>query len=212
MSELHELRRQYMRGGLTEPDAGDDPLALFRRWLAEAIDHVPIEPHAMTLATAGADDRPAARTVLLRGFDERGFVFYTNQESGKGRDLAQNPSASLLFWWGPLERQVRIDGDVERVSDDEADRYFATRPRGHQLAAWASSQSRIIPNRDALEQRLAAVEARHDGKPVPRPPYWGGYRVSPTAIEFWQGRENRLHDRLRYTRDGSGWRRERLAP
>ena len=166
----------------------------------------------MTLATATPDGRPSARVVLLKGFDERGFVFYTNYEGRKSTEIEANPRAALVFYWGELERQVRVEGRVSRVPDEESDAYFAERPRGSQLGAWASEQSRPVRDRGALEERLRELEGEYGGREVPRPPFWGGYRVEPETMEFWQGRENRLHDRLRYHRAGELWRRERLQP
>ncbi len=212
MPDLAALRRSYTRAGLSETDAADDPIAFFERWLGDAVEAGVSEPNAMTLATVGADGQPAARIVLLKGVDERGFVFYTNYESRKARDLAAHPRAALAFWWEPLERQVRVEGTVARVSQAESDAYFARRPRGSRLGAWASDQSRPVPDRAALEQRLAALEEEHPGDDVPRPPHWGGFRLAPTRVEFWQGRPNRLHDRLAYTRTAEGWEGVRLAP
>jgi pyridoxamine 5'-phosphate oxidase len=166
----------------------------------------------MTLATASPDGAPAARTVLLKAFDAQGFVFYTNYESQKGKDLAANPRATLLFCWLALERQVRIDGNVARVSREESEAYFHSRPIGSQYGAWASRQSSVVENREALDAKLREVEQQYAGQTVPLPPYWGGYRVTPTMFEFWQGRENRMHDRLRYRRNGDGWKIERLSP
>lgn len=210
---IDRIRKSYELGELTEESAGDDPVALMERWLQDALNANLIEPNAMCLATVDEAGNPDARFVLLRGFDERGLVFYTNSQSPKGKQLTHRPYATLVFWWGALERQVRVRGMVEQVSDAEADAYFATRPRGHQLAAWVSPQSQPIPDRAWLEQRAAEVEREFEGRAVPRPPYWTGYRLVPDSFEFWQGRRNRLHDRLLYTRlpDG-GWRRERLAP
>ncbi|GBC92946.1 Pyridoxine/pyridoxamine 5'-phosphate oxidase [bacterium HR15] len=207
------LRKEYSRGLLLESEVDPNPIRQLQRWLQEAIEVQVVEPHAMCLATADAQGHPDARFVLLRGLDERGLVFYTNANSPKGRQLRQNPYATAVFWWSPLERQVRVQGMVETVSKEEADAYFASRPREHQLAAWASPQSEVIPNRQVLEARMAELERQYEGRPVPRPPYWIGYRIVPHTFEFWQGRPHRLHDRLRYTRhpDGS-WKIERLAP
>jgi pyridoxamine 5'-phosphate oxidase len=207
------LRRSYERSALLESEVDADPVRQLQRWLQEAIDAQLIEPYAMCLATADESGHPDARYVLLRRLDERGLVFYTNAHSVKGCQLDAHPWAAVVFWWGELERQVRVQGHVERVSDEEADAYFTSRPRGHQLAAWASPQSEVIPNREVLETRYAEVERRFEGQPVPRPPYWTGYRIVPHTFEFWQGRRNRLHDRLRYTRQPDGtWKIERLAP
>ncbi|HXG12558.1 MAG TPA: pyridoxamine 5'-phosphate oxidase [Gemmataceae bacterium] len=198
---------------LHEADMDPDPLRHFRVWLDQARAFGLPQPDAMTLATATPDGRPAARVVLLRGFDERGFVFFTNYESRKGQELAANPRACLVFYWAELERQVRIEGHVERVTPRESDEYFATRPRDSRLSAWASPQSQVIPSREVLERRMAELQAAYEGSDVPRPPHWGGYRVVPTSIEFWQGRASRLHDRLRYVRlDAGGWLLQRLAP
>ena len=206
------LRREYTRAGLREADASPDPIEQFREWFDQALGADLYEPNAMTLATATPDGRPSARIVLLKGFDDLGFVFYTNYESRKGREMEDNPRAALVFHWNELERQVRVEGIVSRVSADESDAYYASRPRGSRLGAWASEQSRVSDGRETLERRLEELEAEYGEGEVPRPPYWGGYRVEPEAVEFWQGRENRLHDRLLYRRERGGWRIERLQP
>jgi pyridoxamine 5'-phosphate oxidase len=203
----------YSLEGLTESSANANPFEQFRRWLDEAIAARLHEPFAMTLSTCWGDGKPAARIVLLRGFDERGFAFYSNRSSRKGRELDVNPQAALVCYWAELHRQVRVEGSVEWTSDAESDAYFHSRPRGHQLSAWASSQSEIIPDREFLEREMAELTARYEGREVPRPPHWGGYRVVPATIEFWQGRPNRLHDRLLYSRRADGnWLRQRLSP
>ena len=196
---------------LSENGVERDPIAQFAKWFEEARTIVKPHPHAMALATA-IGGRASVRMVLMKGFDDAGFVFYSNYASVKARELDRSGRASLLFYWGALERQVRVEGKVERVSRRESDDYFATRPRGSQLSAWASPQSETIPDRGALERRFAAAAAKYGGR-VPRPPYWGGYRLIPETIEFWQGRDDRLHDRIRYRRARSGvWLIERLAP
>ncbi len=213
MDHIARLREEYTRAGLEESDTDPNPLEQFRTWFDEALATNLHEPNAMIVATATPDGRPSARVVLLKGFDERGFVFYTNYEGRKSRELEANPYAALLFYWGELERQLRLEGRVGRIPEEESEAYFAGRPRGSQLGAWASEQSRPIKDRGALEKRLRELEAEYEGREVPRPPYWGGYRVEPETIEFWQGRENRLHDRLVYRRsEDGGWRRERLQP
>jgi pyridoxamine 5'-phosphate oxidase len=212
LDRVARLRREYARAGLRESDAEVDPIEQFRGWFDEALAANLHEPNAMTLATATPDGRPSARVVLLKGFDERGFVFYTNYEGRKARELEINPLCALAFYWGELERQVRVEGRAGRISDEESDAYFAGRPRGSQLGAWASEQSRPVRDRGALEVRLRELEEEYEDREVPRPPFWGGYRIEPETIEFWQGRENRLHDRLRYRRSNGHWRRERLQP
>jgi pyridoxamine 5'-phosphate oxidase len=198
--------------GLGEARAAPDPIAQFRAWLDDATAAGGPEPQAMTLATVAADGAPHARVVYLRGLDERGFAFFTNYESNKGRDLEATPRAALVFFWALLHRQVRVEGTVARLSAAESDAYFAQRPRGHRLSAWASHQSTVIPSRAFLEERMADAVARFGAGAVPRPPYWGGYLVTPQRVEFWQGREDRAHDRLAYVRGAGGWRIERLSP
>ncbi|HKH75803.1 MAG TPA: pyridoxamine 5'-phosphate oxidase [Rubrobacteraceae bacterium] len=207
-----DLREEYRGASLNESDLDPNPVEQFRRWFDEALAANLHEPNAMTLATASPDGQPSARIVLLKGYDERGFVFYTNHEGRKARELTENPRCALLFYWGELGRQVRIEGAAARVPDEEADAYFASRPRGSRLGAWASAQSREVGGRRALEDRLRELELAYEGREVPRPPYWGGYRVEPEAFEFWQGRENRLHDRLVYGRVDGGWEVRRLQP
>lgn len=210
---IADIRREYAQRGLTEESASANPLHQFAQWFDEAVRADLLDANAMTLATVGLDNEPSARTVLLKGVDEDGFVFFTNYESAKGRELTANPVACLLFFWAELERQVRITGAVARVTADESSAYFATRPFDSQIGAWASHQSAVIPDRATLEARFAELRARHEGHSVPRPPFWGGYRVTPARIEFWQGRRGRLHDRLLYTRDDNGaWTRVRLSP
>ncbi len=213
---LADIRINYLRGQLRRADLADDPTAQFNRWMEEATAAGVVEPTAMSLATAGRDGVPRVRTVLLKGLSDAGFVFYSNFESRKGAALAGNPVASLLFPWLALERQVLVSGRVEKVDVEEATRYFASRPRESRLAAWTSGQSRPVPSREVLEADLAQVRERFGAEEgeVPLPPFWGGYRVRPETVEFWQGRANRLHDRFEYTRaDGvGGWKLERLAP
>jgi len=210
--EVAALRKEYTRAGLKEADMDPDPVAQFRVWFEKTIDADLHEPNAMILATATTDGKPSARTVLLKGYDERGFVFYTNYEGRKSDELEVNPMCALLFYWGELERQIRIEGRASRLSGEESDAYFAGRPRGSRLGAWASEQSRPVENRSVLEERVRALEKEYEGREIPRPPFWGGYRVNPHTIEFWQGRENRLHDRLVYHRTGGSWKIERLQP
>lgn len=208
-----KLRVSYDRAGLSAVDAGDDPLRLFERWLQAAIEAGIGEPNAMTLATATPEGLPSARIVLLKGAGPAGFDFFSHHDSRKGRELASNPHAALVFHWQPQHRQVRIEGRVVRLPEAESDAYFASRPRGSQLGAWASDQSRVIADRAALEARLRAVEAEYaDRAHIERPPHWGGFRLEPEVFEFWQGRPSRLHDRHRFRRVNGGWIRERLSP
>ena len=208
-----DLRKEYTLQGFSEADADLNPFKQFQKWFDQALKAQLPEPNAMTLATANLDSKPSARIVLLKEFDEQGFVFYTNYQSHKGQTLAQNPWAALVFWWAELERQVRIEGRVEQVSAAESDAYFQSRPLGSRLGAWASEQSRVIASREVLEGRLQELQNHYQNQTIPRPAHWGGYRVIPTAIEFWQGRANRLHDRLYYHLKSEGhWVIERLSP
>jgi pyridoxamine 5'-phosphate oxidase len=211
--ELAGLRENYIKGGLAERDLLKDPLDQFRRWFAEAQAAQIREPNAMTLATATPDGIPSARVVLLTGFDDRGFVFFTNYQSRKGEELEENPHAALVFYWGELERQVRITGTVTKTSREKSEAYFASRPVPAQIGAWVSEQSSVIPNRKILEDQYTALAQWYEGQEIPAPPHWGGYLVSPETIEFWQGRPSRLHDRILFTRiDESKWEIERLSP
>jgi pyridoxamine 5'-phosphate oxidase len=209
-----DRRREYQRAALDETDVDASPVTQFERWLAEAVEAQVPEPTAMTLATVGEDGRPAARIVLLKGVDAGGVLFFTNYESRKGRELAIHPHAALLFHWVELERQVRIEGMVSTVPAAESDAYFASRPRPSRLGAWASPQSKPIPDRGWLEREFIAAQDRFAADPdsIPRPPHWGGYRLLPSTFEFWQGRQSRLHDRIRYRLEDARWRIERLAP
>jgi len=209
--DLAALRQEYMRAGLHERDLDVDPLAQFDNWFEQALSSGVALPNAMTLATATSEGRPSARTVLLKGFDVRGFVFYTHYRSRKGRELERNPRAMLLFCWAELERQVGIEGSVTRVSAVESDEYFASRPLGSRLSATVSPQSEVVESRNALEAGLEEASRRWRDAP-PRPENWGGYRLAPDRFEFWQGRKDRLHDRLCYRRAAGGWKIERLAP
>jgi len=208
---IADLRQEYMRAGLSESQADRDPMRQFERWFEDALGaRLPLA-NAMTLATVGVSGKPSARVVLLKGIDRGGFVFYTSYRSRKARELEAGGAACLVFMWSELERQVRVEGNVEKVTPAESDAYYASRPLGARLSAWASSQSERVPSRDELERALQEMRAKY-GESPPRPPHWGGYRVLPSEIEFWQGRADRLHDRLVYRKAGSGWQIERLAP
>lgn len=208
--KIADVRNEYTRAALDERDVERDPIAQFGKWFGEALKSELREPTAMALATVAADGRPSVRMVLLKGFDARGFVFYTNYESRKGRELAGNAHAALLFYWAELERQIRIEGTIDRIDPAESDEYYRSRPLGARIGAWASPQS-APTSRAALMGKVAEMGLRHGLNP-PRPPHWGGYRLAPDTFEFWQGRPSRLHDRIRYRRDGGAWLIDRLAP
>lgn len=210
---IADLRREYTLAGLRRTDLDRDPIRQFRKWFQQAVDAGVIEPSAMTLATGTPGGELSSRIVLLKGIDERGFVFYTNYESRKGKELAANAHAALSFFWAELERQVCVSGLARKLSHEDSEAYFKTRPRGARLGAWASHQSDVIANREVLEQRFKEMEAQYPGDTIPLPSFWGGYVLAPTRIEFWQGRPNRLHDRFGYTKQADGsWRIERLSP
>ena len=214
-NDLTDLRVSYERGQLDVPSTSADPFDLFKNWMNAALAEKDIvEPYAMSVSTVGAQSRPSSRIVLLRGYDLDGFRFFTNYESRKGSELTANPAGALLFWWGALQRQIRIEGDIAKLSPEESDTYFARRPRGHRLSAWASHQSTVVPDRATLEAEMAAADQRFPGDDVPRPPYWGGYRLVPSSFEFWQGRKSRVHDRLYFERrsGGAAWTLSRLSP
>ncbi|MGS2743626.1 pyridoxamine 5'-phosphate oxidase [Halomonas sp. LS-001] len=211
--EIADIRRDYEGGQLDEAQTPDEPIALFDEWFTLAVEYEAKDSNAMTLATVDNQGRPHARVVLLKDFDEEGMVFFTNYHSHKGSELSNVPFAALTFWWPSLSRQVRIEGRVEQVSADESDEYFESRPRGSQLGAWIATQSVVIPGRSWIEERQKRFQQAYDGQEIPRPIHWGGYRVIPEMIEFWQGQPSRLHDRIRYERrDGEPWNRFRLAP
>ena len=211
--ETDELRREYNSDGLRESDAAENPFDQFELWFQQAVDAKIDLPDAMTLATASKDGLPSARIILLRGFDDRGLVFFTDYQSQKGQELAENPRAALVFYWRELDRQIRVSGTVNTVSHEESEKYFRSRPVGSQLAALASNQGEVIPDRQKLESKYKQLAETYRHKEIPLPSYWGGFRLSPHWFEFWQGRPNRLHDRLRYTRrSDEGWKIERLSP
>jgi pyridoxamine 5'-phosphate oxidase len=212
-TNIADIRKDYILASLEEESVGDAPLAFFRKWFSEAEAAQITEINAMTLATVSPDNRPHSRIVLLKGLDETGFVFFTNYDSAKGHDIASNPNVSLLFFWKELERQVRIEGSIEKVSAAESDAYFHSRPVGSRLGAWASPQSQAIPHRDILDVNYAKYEQEFSAIEIPRPPHWGGYRVIPASVEFWQGRSSRMHDRILFSGNKAGtWDRSRLAP
>jgi pyridoxamine 5'-phosphate oxidase len=209
---LADLRREYTLGGLRRADLHSNPIEQFKKWFEEALRAEVLEPNAMAVATADQSGKPSSRIVLLKAVDERGFVFFTNYESRKGRDLAENPRASLTIYWRELERQVNIFGTVTKASRAESEAYFKSRPLGSRLAAWASTQGVVVPNREFLENKLAEAKQKHPDETVPLPSYWGGYVIAPETVEFWQGRPNRLHDRFRYLKRDAAWTIERLSP
>lgn len=211
-SFINTLRHDFSKQTLDESDVNKDPVLQFEKWFKEAIDAKVNEPNAMTLATSTSDGKPSARILLLRNFDEKGFVFYSNYTSRKGEEITANPNAALLFFWPELERQVRIEGVLVKQTADESDLYFNSRPRGSKLGAWTSEQSKIVASRKALDDAYEAMSKKYPDNNVPRPAYWGGYVLQPTSIEFWQGRPSRLHDRILYSKEKGNWKIERLAP
>jgi pyridoxamine 5'-phosphate oxidase len=212
LMELADLRRDYSLRELSKSSVDPNPIEQFSVWMTEALDSAVLEPTAMTASTVDADEKPSARVVLLKGFDNEGFVFFTNYESRKGSNLAANPNISLHFFWPDLERQIIVNGTAEKVARDRSEAYFASRPLGSQIGAWASKQSSVLENREELEQRVAEVRDRFAGGEIPCPPFWGGYRVTPTRVEFWQGRKSRLHDRIVYEYNDGSWTISRLSP
>jgi pyridoxamine 5'-phosphate oxidase len=212
ISSIADLRKDYTKETLNESDVDPSPFIQFQRWFDQAVNAELPEPNAMTVATASKDGIPDARIVLLKAVDDRGFTFFTNYNSAKGKELEANPQAALVFLWTELERQVRIVGSVEKITSEESDGYFFSRPHNSRLGAWASEQSEVIPNRDVLEENLAALKREYENREVPRPPHWGGFRVIPRTVEFWQGRSSRLHDRLRYRFQNGAWVIDRLSP
>ncbi len=211
-TSVADIRKDYKQHSLNESDVAADPFMQFEHWWQEAVKSEIDEVNAMTLATATKSGIPSARIVLLKGYDAQGFVFFTNYNSHKGQELADNPQAALVFFWKELERQIRIEGTVEKISAQESDEYFHSRPEGSRIGAWASPQSSVIPDRNVIEANVAKYTSEFSGQTIPRPEHWGGYRVRPTVIEFWQGRSSRLHDRFKYTKTEQGWKVERLAP
>lgn len=210
--KLADMREDYQKGGLSEEDVADDPITQFQRWFQDALSGDVHEPNGMTLATVDEGGQPTARIMLLKGVDQRGLTFFTNQEGRKGGHLAANPKAALTFWWGPLQRQVRFEGTIGLVESEEADEYFASRPLGSRIGAWSSPQSQVVPSRDVLDAAARKTSDKYADGNVPRPPFWGGYRLVPHRVEFWQGRTSRLHDRLCYRLVHDQWMIERLAP
>lgn len=213
MNKIAGIRKDYQLQTLSEQEVSPDPIQQFTKWWEEAVQSEIDEVNAFTLATSSLQGKPSARIVLLKGYDKRGFVFFTNYESAKGNELAKNPQASMVFFWKELQRQVRIEGSIEKVTPGESDEYFSSRPAGSRIGAWASPQSKIITNRTEIEKNAEKYQAQYADGNIPRPPYWGGYRLKPLQIEFWQGRANRLHDRIQYTvQKDNSWKIERLAP
>ncbi len=210
---LADTRNEYLRSSLSESDVGSDPIYFFEKWYAEAIDSDVKEPNAFVLSTLGEDAFPDSRVLLLKGLEKGSFIFYTNIESAKGQELKKSPRAAMLFFWPELERQIRITGVADMLSDEKAREYFQSRPRESQLGAWSSHQSQEIPNRNVLEERYAEYEKKFDGGPIPKPDFWGGYKISPIKIEFWQGRKSRMHDRIVFRKQDNGsWQTARLSP